>query len=357
MKIAVLEPYIKGAGGAQRVIAEYCNYLKCKGHSIEIFTQKYDTEDCYKEFKNLKINTIRPKSKIFSPFAFLFHKYERFDIVIANDFPSNFASIFNKNVIWICYSPRRYFYDLKDYYYKNASRKGKIALVLKNILFKKIDVLSAKRSQMILPISKTVQERVNQHYGKSGKIFYPGLYTKKYKSGKFEGYILSVSRLVGPKRVDYIIKAMGYVKNKKITLYVVGDGADREKIKALSSRYKNVKFLGETSDEKLKKLYANCLCVVYIPINEDWGLIPLEAAASGKPTIGANEGGLRETIVNGKTGFLLNHVTPEKIAEKIDYLAENKNLARKMGDAAKQNVKKFDWNLLLPTFEKLISLK
>jgi glycosyltransferase involved in cell wall biosynthesis len=99
-------------------------------------------------------------------------------------------------------------------------------------------------------------------------------------------------------------------------------------------------------------LYSNALAAVYVPINEDWGLIPLEAAASGKPTIGVNEGGLRETIKDGVTGFLLDSVNPKEIAKKIDLLASNKKLARKMGKSALKNVKdKLDISKILLEFE------
>ena len=88
-----------------------------------------------------------------------------------------------------------------------------------------------------------------------------------------------------------------------------------------------------------------------IPINEDWGLIPVEASVYEKATIGTNEGGLKETIVDNKTGFLLNEITPEKIAEKIDYLANNKKMAIKMGKQARKHNKKFDWKNTLPVID------
>lgn len=354
MNIAIFEPSIGGIGGAQKVIARYSNYLQSKGHKVELFTQRYAPETAYEGFEKLKINIVKPTVKIFSPFTF-FKKFKGFDIHITNGFPSNFISIRNKYTIWICYSPTRYFYDLKKITFEQASICGKILLSLKNLLFKKIDLSSAKKMDIILPISENVQKRVKKYYKKDApNIFYPGVDFNEYKRGEYDDYLLCVSRLEGPKRVDMIVKSMNFVKNKKIKLYIVGDGSEREKIKKLCEKKDNVKFIGKVEEEKLRGLYSNCLAVIYCPIDEDWGLVPIEAAASEKLTLGVNEGGLKETIIDGQTGFLLNKPSPQKIAKKIDCVANNKKIAKKMGIEAKKYAKKYDWKFILPKFEKLV---
>ena len=353
MRIAILEPYIEGIGGAQKVIAEYASYLKSKGHDVEIFTQRKGKTP-YHKFKQIKINLLNSKSKFFSVFNFN-RKFKGFDIIISNDWPTHFASLKNNNVVWICFSPKRDFFDLRKYTLSNSSFFKKIYLFLKIFLFKKIDILSAKKCRLILPISKNVRERVKKFYNiKAQNIFYCGINFKDYKQGKYGDSILCVSRLEKPKRVDLVIKSMGFVKNKKIKLYVFGDGYEKENLKTLSEKYSNVIILDNIKGEKIITPYANCLAVVFVPVNEDWGLIPLEAGASGKLTIGVNEGGLKETIVDGKTGFLIEDVTPEKIAEKINYLADNKKIAKSMGLKARKHVKTWEWKQMLPKFEKLI---
>jgi len=354
MKIAILQPYIEGIGGAQRVIETYALYLQQKGHEVEIFTQRYDEKTAYPGFKKLKINLLTPKSKLFSPFIFWLKKFDGFDVVIANDWPTNFASLRNDNVVWICYSPKRDFYDLKEYYWENASFFGKISLLLKRLFFQKLDKMSAMRMKKIAANSKNVHARMQRYYQKDAETIYHGINYKDYKSKSHQNYILSVGRFVPAKRIDIAIKSMGFVRNKNIKLYVVGDGPDKAKLEELSKNYPNVKFCGAVSDKKLTELYANCLGVISICINEDWGLVPLEAGASGKVVIGENAGGLKESVINGKTGLLLNEINPESIASTIDFLGDNKKLAIKMGQAARKNVKKFDWKVILPKLERFI---
>lgn len=352
MKIAIFEPYLEGIGGAQKVIARYSNYLISRGHEVELFAQRYSPETTYQGFENLKINILKPTQKNLSPFAF-FKKIKGFDLYIINDFPSNFISIKNKPTAWVCYSPKRYFYDLKKHYFEKASFKGKILLFLKNILLKKIDLLSAKKTGAILPISKAVQKRVEKYYNlENTNIAYCGIDCSEYKEGEYKDYVLCVSRFETPKRVDTVIKSMAFIKNKKLKLYVVGDGKEKENIKNLCKNYDNVEFLGKISEDKLKSLYSECLALVYVPINEDWSLAPFEAGASGKMTITAKEGAMPEVVINNKTGLLIDKVTPESIAEKINFIDKNRNLAKKLGKQARTRAKKFDWEILLPQWEK-----
>jgi len=354
LKIAILEPRLNGIGGSKKAIGQIAEYLESKGHIVEFFTQRYIEGKSYPEFKNKKINFLKPKSKIFLPLIFLFKKIKGFDLLILNTSPANLSSIRNNSTITICYSPSREIFDLRKYLFKNSGFKNKIKIILKNILLKKFEIIAAKKTNKILVISKNVQKRVRKYYEKNSDIFYIGFNPKEFYCKDYKDYILSISRFVNAKRVDILIKSMDFVKNKKIKLIVVGGGDENKKIAKMCKERENVELVGEVNSKELSKLYSHCLAVAYIPIDEDWGLIPLEAGASNKCTIGVNEGGLKETIIEGKTGFLLNSVNPKKIAEKIDLLANNKNLAKKMGTNAKQYVKKFEWEKTLPIIEKAI---
>jgi len=356
MKIAVLEPYIRGIGGAQKVIGEYCSYLLKQGHQVEVFTQFYDSMSSYSNFKNIKINILKPTSKLLSPLAF-YKKFKGFDFLIANDWPSHFASLKNDNVVWICYNPKRDFYDLKDFYLEKASFKEKIILRLKQLLFKRCDKVAAKKCFKLMPISKTIQKKVTKYYDLSSKdIFYCGINFNDYSSGKQGDYFLSVARFVKPKRIEKIIEAMDFLKDKRIKLYLVGDGPEKGSILKMCKKNPNIVFLGSVSEKVLSKLYSNCLSLVYVPLDEDWGLIPLEAAASEKPIIASDEGGLKETIINNKTGLLIKNISAKNIAEKMNYLIEHKSSAKKLGKNAKKHLKNFDWKYLLFNFQEYLKI-
>ena len=256
-----------------------------------------------------------------------------------------------------CYTPKRDFYDLREFNYKNASFKGKIKLFLKELLFKQLDFSAVQNVDTIITLSEHVQKRIERYYKRfDSKVIRWGMDVDKFKFKKYGDYFFAVSRLEKAKRIDVIIKAMGFVKNKDIKLYVAGRGPDEKNIRELAKKYQNVKFIGEVDDKQLVDLYANSYGVVYIPVAEDdQGLVNLEAWASEKVPITVNEGGTPEAITDGKNGFLIDDVTPEKIAEKMDYLWENKNIAIKMGKDGRKQVGKWDWKNVFPRFEKAIA--
>jgi alpha-1,3/alpha-1,6-mannosyltransferase len=91
--------------------------------------------------------------------------------------------------------------------------------------------------------------------------------------------------------------------------------------------------------------------VLYTPINEDYGLVPLEAMASGKPVISVNEGGPRDTIINGKTGFLVND--EREMAAKMQMLVEDPQLSKDLGKAGIERVRKsYSWDRFFNVFDK-----
>ena len=342
LRIAIFEPSRSFPPGGKNMdsIASHLS----ENHDITVFTQKLIKGGA--TFKNSKINFIKPKNRFLAPLAFLKKNIdeEDFDLIILGCFPATLTTINNcKNTptIYISHAPPRFFYDLKEHELENSNLLGKMKVHIKNVLLKKLDYMAVQKITKILCVSKEIQGRINKFYHKDSEIFPSGIDPKKFKTGRYENYILSVCRLVSTKRPKEIVESMGFVKNKNVKLVVVGSGNMRNEIEDLSKNYKNVELKGFVSDEELTDLYANCLAVVYVPINEDLGYAPQEAAASGKAVIGSNEGGLKETVMDGKTGFLIDDVSPEKIAEKIDFFANNPKVAEKMGREAKEYIRKF----------------
>lgn len=355
LKIAIFEPSRSFPPGGKNMDG-IANHLSEK-HDVAVFTQRLIEGGA--EFKNSKINFIKPKSRFLAPFAFLKKNIneEEFDLIILGCFPATLTALRNINQkpsIYISHAPPRFFYDLKEHNLKNANIKGKIIIHAKNLLFKKLDYFSVQKITKILGVSSEVQRRIKLYYNRDSIIYPAGVNPEKFKKGRYDNYILSVCRLVSAKRPEIILESMKFVKNKDIKLIMVGSGDLKEKIKEMAKDFTNVEIKGFVSDEELKELYANCLATVYIPINEDLGYAPQEAGVSGKATIGVNEGGLRETIIDGKTGFLIDNPTPEKIAEKIDFFANNKKIAEEMGRNASEHTKKFHLKNTFKILDKVI---
>ncbi len=167
--------------------------------------------------------------------------------------------------------------------------------------------------------------------------------------------ILSVGAIKARKGYDISIEAVSILKKQNLKYYIVGGFRDSDpfykKIQKLIKERglkEQVKLVGNVSDSELVKLYNICDIFLLTPHNinhsmEGFGLVYLEANACGKPVIGTCNCGAEEAIVDGYNGLLVPQNSPEKTAEAIDYLLDNPEVARKIGENGKRRAEEFSW--------------
>ena len=172
-----------------------------------------------------------------------------------------------------------------------------------------------------------------------------------------EKYFLYPSRIVPEKRIEFAINAFRIFskENPGWKLVVVGSVSETkehqtylQQLRALAEG-NAIEFKINVPDTELRDLYSQCIGILYSPINEDFGLIPLESFASSKPCISVNEGGPKETIDDGTDGFLVN--SPEEMADRMNRFAKQPELAEEMGKKGRKKVEaKFTWKHFLTRF-------
>lgn len=202
--------------------------------------------------------------------------------------------------------------------------------------------LSPDRINRYSTMSNNVKKRVDYFPPNvQVDVNYPPSKIENFECNSYS-YLFTASRLDSPKRIDLLIKAMKNVPHK-VTLKIVGTGPDEEKLKKMAESDHRIEFLGFVSEDELIKLYSDSLAVLFVPFDEDYGLITIEGMMSKKPIITAiDSGGPLEFVEDSTTGYVVEP-EPQKIAEKINYLIENPETARKMGLAAYQSVKGITW--------------
>jgi Glycosyltransferase len=191
-------------------------------------------------------------------------------------------------------------------------------------------------------ISENVKLRKDYfpHDAKVGVIYHPSK-IENFACRSYD-YLFTASRLDAPKRIDLLVKAMKYVPHN-IKFKIAGTGPEENKLKELAKGDERIEFIGYTSEEDLINLYSNALAILYIPYDEDYGLITIEGMMSHKPVITSiDSGGSLEFVENYETGFAVSP-DPEKIAEKINYIVENKDKAIIMGGTAYKKVEPINW--------------
>jgi glycosyltransferase involved in cell wall biosynthesis len=225
-----------------------------------------------------------------------------------------------------CFTPMRYVYEMYDEYFGKgqAGMATRMAMKIVAPLLRVWDKKTADRVHHFVAISEHVRQRIYRHYGRDAEVIFPPVDTAKFQASRRDkGYYLIVSALVPYKKVDLAVKAFNKIGKR---LIIVGKGPDEEKLRYLAKP--NVEFLGWKSDDELALLYAGCTALVF-PGEEDFGIVPLEAMASGKAVIAYGKGGALETVQDGLSGVFFYEQTVEALeiavskAEQMQFDVEN----------------------------------
>jgi glycosyltransferase involved in cell wall biosynthesis len=191
-----------------------------------------------------------------------------------------------------CFSPMRYVWDLYDDYF--GSRAGLATrLVMRPVAaaLRRWDRDTAGVHEFV-GISRHIADRIHRVYGRAADVIYPPVDVQRFRPVAVpEDFYLVVSALVPYKRIDLAVEAATRLRRR---LLVVGTGPEARRLAALAGP--TVEFLGWRDDEEVADLYARCRAVLF-PAVEDYGIVPLEAAAAGRPTLALGRGGARETMV------------------------------------------------------------
>ena len=392
MKIAMVHPSLNIKGGAENVVIWLAESLVNRGHEVTIFTTDYD-ETYYGGKKNkpykieiLPLGGYAISIKNFFVAGFLLHKkLVGYDLVNPHNFPSYIwcylAKKFNpkiQKIVWFCEEPLREFYrdiidehvnilkqqaknqDCHDNVYENTNSLTRFKRLKKNFNFtfsRRLDRFVVPRLDLILTNSQYTADIVEKIFHFKVKPCLLGVPhnrfsqdLEKIRDGK---YLLTVSRLNPEKNVENIIRAVGLlVGQNKFPFkkyYVAGEGPLRDSLKKLVSDLKLtevVEILGFVRDEELTKLYLEASVVIYIPVDETYGLVFPEAAYYKKPVIGPNQGGPKELVLNGQTGLQVDPLDVESIATGLLTIMKMDRVG--IGVASRQNY------LEHLTFEKFV---
>ncbi len=248
------------------------------------------------------------------PLAVELFDLSAYDLVISNDSNAVKGIITRPETCHICYchSPMRYAWSMFQDYLKGS---GPIRSALTSLVMHYLrlwDYSAAARVDFFVGNSKAVRDRIRSYYRRDAKVIHPPCDIEKFQvSSQSQDYYLSAGRLVDYKQVAMAVRAFG---ENGMRLIVAGDGPQKNYLKSIAK--KNIEILGWVSDEELSTLYSGCKALIF-PGEEDFGIVPVEAQACGKPVIAYGRGGALETVVHGKTGLFFKNPTPTALNETI----------------------------------------
>lgn len=256
-----------------------------------------------------------------------------YDLIVSTSHCAAKGVIPHPGSLHICYifTPMRYIWDQFELYFgegRTGFLSGRLIRLFANYL-RIWDVTSSARVDEFVAISGHVAKRVEKYYRRDSTVIYPPVDCNRFKAAKADpnGYYLIVSAFAPYKRIDLAIDAFN---DLGLPLKITGTGQDEQRLKRKAR--KNIEFLGWAPDERLQGLYEGCKALVF-PGEEDFGIVPLEAMASGRPVIAFAKGGALETVVpvngvagraafsdSGPTGVFFYEQTTEALKSAINIL-------------------------------------
>jgi glycosyltransferase involved in cell wall biosynthesis len=194
--------------------------------------------------------------------------------------------------------------------------------------------------------SGTIRRRLADDFRIAADVVWPPAPPRPYRTDGYGDYVLAVSRLVPLKRIDLVVRALAEPNAQRVRAVVIGDGESRRDLSALADRLgvaDRVTFLGRATDAELLDHLAHCRAVCFPPLQEDFGLVTVEAFASAKAVITCRDsGGPSELVDDGVNGFVIDP-TPAAMAAALARLFASDDLSARMGIAAKASGDVLSW--------------
>lgn len=331
MKTALVHDDLIQRGGAERVVVSLHDLFP----DAPLYTSVYDKRTTLAEFARMDVRTsflqqwlggsglMHKMALPYFPLAFDQFDFSNYDLVLSS------CSRFAKGVITppsachvcYCHTPSRFAWRTNEYL--DQSRSGRmLGPMMRGTLnrLRTLDIMSAQRVDYFIANSENTARRIRKYYRREvAAIVPPPVQTARFEpvsADQVGDHFLIVSRLVGYKRIDLAIEACSRLGAH---LKIIGTGPELAALKKNAGP--TIEFLGALPDTEVAAHYARCRALIF-PGEEDFGLTPVEAMASGRPVVAFRAGGALETVIAGQTGLFFAEQTPDSLAQALRSIAE-----------------------------------
>ena len=326
MRIAFVHDYLIQYGGAERVLESLSEIWP----HAPIYTLIYEPQKVHNRFSKKivktsylqKIPLAKSYHRIFPPLMMLATEQfslDYYDIVISDS--SSFAKniITNSKTLHIsyCHTPMRYAWDDCQYYTQEfgfPSWLKKIVPFLMNYI-RTWDFYSTNGVDYFIANSNFVKKRIKKYYQRQAEVINPPINIENFHISpqeELKDYFLMVGRMMKYKKMDLVIKAFNKLK---LPLKIVGRGSELKNLKKIAGP--TIEFLGRVSDKKLARIYSESQAFIF-PQEEDFGIVAIEALASGRPIISYRVGDVENRVIENKNGVFFKNQTEEDIIDAVE---------------------------------------
>jgi glycosyltransferase involved in cell wall biosynthesis len=323
MKTAVVHDFFTQVGGAEKVAQEMYRMLP----KASLFATVALPECVPAGLKGVKIHTswmqnLPMMEKMYRLYFFLYPfgvgnlDLSSYDLVLSSSIAYAKGVRVKPDAVHVCYchTPMRWVWNYDSYIARESfgwSQRALLPLVIQGL--KQWDIHASRQPDHFIANSTSVAALIHKVYGRTAEVIHPPIDTKRFcVSYEHEGYYLVLARLLSYKRADLAVRAC---TERNLKLIVIGTGPDRNRLERMAGP--SVTFLKRVSDSEVERCAASCKALIFTG-EEDFGMAPIELAATGKPTIAFRAGGALETIVENVTGLFFDHQTAESLGDAIE---------------------------------------
>jgi glycosyltransferase involved in cell wall biosynthesis len=328
MKVAIIHYWLVGMRGGEKVIEALCEMYP----QADIFTHVYVPDAVSNRIRQHRIiptfiNALPRAARMYKtylplmPLALEQLDLRGYDLVISSESGPSKGIIPPADAVHVCYchTPMRYIWNMYHDYRDSAGLLTRWMMPPLAHYLRAWDVSSAARVDSFVANSTTVAKRIRRFYGAESAVIHPPVDTASFSivpSSELGDYYLMAGELVSYKRPDLAIRAFNEMKLK---LVVIGGGEMLDEARRLAGP--TVTVMGPQPFDVLRQHYARCRALIF-PGEEDFGMVPVEAMASGRPVVAYGKGGATETVVDGVSGTFFAEQSVEAIASAVKRLAE-----------------------------------
>ncbi|MBI2587562.1 glycosyltransferase, partial [Candidatus Amesbacteria bacterium] len=348
MKVALVHDYLKEIGGAEMVLMA----LHEMWPEAPVYTA-YKFPEYWGQFREIgeswdireswgKHLPFLPKFisyyTVLSPLFFSTMDLSEYDLVIISAtggyFPNGVKAGPRTKVVTYCHTPPRFLYGYETATLTRYKWYWRVQSQIANHILRLIDFRWAQRPTLFIANSKNVANRIRKFYRRDAVVVYPPIEIQKLKfknqnhnSKVKNDYYLIVSRIVGTKNIELAVEAARKYKFKlKIAGKLIGDLRFKilaePTLREQDSRFNNVEYLGEVSEEEKYRLMAGAKAFLALAKDEDFGITPVESMMCGTPVIAYRAGGYLETVVPNKTGVFFDELTIDSLIGAIRQIGQ-----------------------------------
>lgn len=331
MKTAIIHYWLVGMRGGEKVLEQLCMMFP----DADIFTHVYSPDEISETIRSHRVQTtfigrIPGARKHYKKFLSLMPRaleqldLSEYDLVISSESGPAKGVICRPDALHICYchSPMRYIWDQQAQYFKASGMVTRLGMQMLLPAVRVWDVVSTARVDHFIANSSAVAQRIDKFWRRPSEVIPPPVNTKRFRPGQGhrEDFYLYVGEFVPYKRADIAVEACNLTGRK---LKVIGDGVLMNKLRGMAGD--NVELLGRVPLKVLADHYASCKALLF-PAEEDFGIVPVEAMASGAPVIAYKRGGALDYVIPGRNGLFFEQQTGASLAAAIEkFEAEESN--------------------------------